>query len=378
MPANTKATKQTKTATKGRGKTAKNQFNDILKCAVIDGDILKTDEEQTEIKKLILTPVHDITPDQEPEDKEDEQEPEIIKPTIARLVDDQEDEDQEDEDEDEKDEAPPEEAPPEETDEERELRELEEEDAREKAEQLKKAQERAERMMRLKFKKDIQPLRTEAEIKKLSLISKSNDEIKKLESQIQELTEKINLIKSIVETTEEEINEINAGKFDADLIDEKIKNDTKPAPKPQMAKVSKPKTTTTKAKAEPADTTEPKEKRERKAGTRRPLYEVIRQKTDFKIIFMKKLYTATSTDGYSIDGTDEATKTATGEYPKYATLNEWVTNLVNLFGYRDENGNPTKRKLSVYKEVDYYNIREEKWVTLELDYTLDTVDFNPL
>jgi hypothetical protein len=105
-------------------------------------------------------------------------------------------------------------------------------------------------------------------------------------------------------------------------------------------------------------------KKPRSIIKRKPLYEVIKQPTQFKTIIKGTEFRCYTEDGHKIISlSSNVNKT-------YSSLNDWLEqSILTMFV-----NNTTKK--SVYEVVSYYNNTKKEWRPLKTDYTSDTLVLN--
>ena len=105
-------------------------------------------------------------------------------------------------------------------------------------------------------------------------------------------------------------------------------------------------------------------KKSRSIIKRKPLYEVIKQPTQFKAIIKGTEFRCYTEDGHKIISlSSNVNKT-------YSSLNDWLEQaILTMFV-----NNTTKK--SVYEVVSYYNNTKKEWRSLKTDYTSDTLVLN--
>ena len=105
-------------------------------------------------------------------------------------------------------------------------------------------------------------------------------------------------------------------------------------------------------------------KKSRSIIKRKPLYEVIKQPTQFKAIIKGTEFRCYTEDGHKIISlSSNVNKT-------YSSLNDWLEQaILTMFV-----NNTTKK--SVYEVVSYYNNTKKEWRPLKTDYTSDTLFLN--
>ncbi len=101
-------------------------------------------------------------------------------------------------------------------------------------------------------------------------------------------------------------------------------------------------------------------KRERQIVKRKDLSEVITRRTQFKTTIKGQVKTATTEDGWKING----------DGTEYDTLNKWLDASVRAIT------GDNKTKKSVFEVVLYYNDERNEWRKLGDDYTADTTKLN--
>lgn len=99
---------------------------------------------------------------------------------------------------------------------------------------------------------------------------------------------------------------------------------------------------------------------------RRPLYEVIKQPTQFKTMIKGTEFRCYTQDGHKIITIDINNSNS----KSYGSLNEWLEQSILTMCEK----NTTKK--SVYEVVSYYNNSKKEWRPLKTDYTSDTVFLN--
>lgn len=99
---------------------------------------------------------------------------------------------------------------------------------------------------------------------------------------------------------------------------------------------------------------------------RRPLYEVIKQPTQFKTMIKGTEFRCYTQDGHKIITIDINNSNS----KSYGSLNEWLEQSILTMCEK----NTTKK--SVYEVVSYYNNSKKEWRPLKTDYTSDTVCLN--
>ena len=100
---------------------------------------------------------------------------------------------------------------------------------------------------------------------------------------------------------------------------------------------------------------------------RKPLYEVIKQPTQFKTMVKGTEFRCYTQDGHKIITID---KSNNSNSKTYNSLNVWLEQSILTMCEK----NTTKK--SVYEVVSYYNNSKKEWRPLKTDYTSDTVCLN--
>lgn len=103
---------------------------------------------------------------------------------------------------------------------------------------------------------------------------------------------------------------------------------------------------------------------------RRPLYEVIKQPTQFKTMIKSTEFRCYTQDGHKIITIDTNNSNINSNSKTYGSLNEWLEQSILTMCEK----NTTKK--SVYEVVSYYNNSKKEWRPLKTDYTSDTVCLN--
>ena len=107
-------------------------------------------------------------------------------------------------------------------------------------------------------------------------------------------------------------------------------------------------------------------KRARNIVKRRPLYEVIKQPTQFKTLVKGIEFICYTEDGHKIISRDNNSN----NIKTHSSLNEWLEYCISQVC------NPGTTRKSVYEVVLYYNKSENTWKRLKTDYTPETVILN--
>jgi hypothetical protein len=100
---------------------------------------------------------------------------------------------------------------------------------------------------------------------------------------------------------------------------------------------------------------------------RKPLYEVIKQPTQFKTMVKGTEFRCYTQDGHKIITIDTSNNSNS---KTYNSLNVWLEQSILTMCEK----NTTKK--SVYEVVSYYNNSKKEWRPLKTDYTSDTVCLN--
>ncbi len=189
--------------------------------------------------------------------------------------------------------------------------------------------------------KKIQELNAEMEAKTLQY----NMEMDYIRSQIAELKEKIENI-----DINKIMNEINDNDLETALVNitnNKANNETESNEKETNNKLNN--------------------KKVRTIIKRKPLYEIIKQPTQFKTIVKGTEFRCYTQDGHKIITID---KNNNSNSKTYNSLNVWLEQSILTMCEK----NTTKK--SVYEVVSYYNNSKKEWRPLKTDYTSDTVCLN--
>jgi hypothetical protein len=189
--------------------------------------------------------------------------------------------------------------------------------------------------------KKIQELNAEMEAKTLQY----NMEMDYIRSQIAELKEKIENI-----DINKIMNEINDNDLETALVN--MTNN-----KAINEKDSNEKETNNKLN----------NKKVRTIIKRKPLYEVIKQPTQFKTMVKGTEFRCYTQDGHKIITIDTSNNSNS---KTYNSLNVWLEQSILTMCEK----NTTKK--SVYEVVSYYNNSKKEWRPLKTDYTSDTVCLN--
>ena len=107
-------------------------------------------------------------------------------------------------------------------------------------------------------------------------------------------------------------------------------------------------------------------KKTRAVVKRRPLYEVIKNPTNFKTTIKGIEFICYTEDGHKIVDINKNKNNIN----TFSSLNEWLDNSIASIC----STNTTKK--SVYEVVSYYNNAKKEWRQLKLDYNSDTVTLN--
>ncbi len=190
--------------------------------------------------------------------------------------------------------------------------------------------------------KKIQELNAEMEAKTLQY----NMEMDYIRNQIAELKEKIENI-----DINKIMNEINDNDLETALVNmtnNKASNET------GSNKIG-------------SNEKETNNKKVRTIVKRKPLYEVIKQPTQFKTMVKGTEFRCYTQDGHKIITID---KSNNSNSKTYNSLNVWLEQSILTMCEK----NTTKK--SVYEVVSYYNNSKKEWRPLKTDYTSDTVCLN--
>lgn len=182
--------------------------------------------------------------------------------------------------------------------------------------------------------KKIAELKTEIEAKTLQY----NMEMDNIRNQIAELEEKIENI-----DISKIMNEINDNELETALVN-----------------------ITNNEKSSNESNNKLNNKKVRTLIRRRPLYEVIKQPTQFKTMIKGTEFRCYTQDGHKIITIDINNSNS----KSYGSLNEWLEQSILTMCEK----NTTKK--SVYEVVSYYNNSKKEWRPLKTDYTSDTVFLN--
>jgi len=193
--------------------------------------------------------------------------------------------------------------------------------------------------------KKIQELNAEMEAKTLQY----NMEMDYIRSQIAELKEKIENI-----DINKIMNEINDNDLETALVNmtnNKASNET------GSNKIG-------------SNEKETNNKKVRTIVKRKPLYEVIKQPTQFKTMVKGTEFRCYTQDGHKIITIDTSNNNSNSNSKTYNSLNVWLEQSILTMCEK----NTTKK--SVYEVVSYYNNSKKEWRPLKTDYTSDTVCLN--
>ena len=117
-------------------------------------------------------------------------------------------------------------------------------------------------------------------------------------------------------------------------------------------------------------------KRARNIVKRRPLYEVIKQPTQFKTLVKGIEFICYTEDGHKIISKDNnsnnnnSNSNNSNNIKTHSSLNEWLEYCISQVC------NPGTTRKSVYEVVLYYNKSENTWKRLKTDYTPETIILN--